>query len=139
MGPLHRNIIWQIPVGASHPRCHVAVQFGIEVNHLHQAMDPGIGSPSTQGRDFLSRELFQRLLQFVLDGEAGALALPALIGLTVVGDTQSDSHCSVSVLAGILTPADILGGREFESKFKLSDVMSSGNSSFTLAGAFTAD
>jgi len=27
-----------------------------------------------------------------LDGEARALALPALIGLTVVGDTQSDSH-----------------------------------------------
>jgi hypothetical protein len=27
-----------------------------------------------------------------LDGEARALALPALIGLTVVGDAQSDSH-----------------------------------------------
>jgi hypothetical protein len=27
-----------------------------------------------------------------LDGEACALALPALIGLTVVGDAQRDSH-----------------------------------------------
>jgi hypothetical protein len=35
-----------------------------------------------------------------LDGEACALALPALIGLTVVGDAQSDSHWRVSVGAG---------------------------------------
>jgi hypothetical protein len=33
-----------------------------------------------------------------LDGEARTLTLPALIGLTVVGDAQSNSHWSVSVV-----------------------------------------
>jgi hypothetical protein len=41
-----------------------------------------------------------------LNGQARALALPALIGLTVVGDAQSDSHWRVSVLACDLTPPD---------------------------------
>jgi hypothetical protein len=35
-----------------------------------------------------------------LDGEARALTLPALIGLTVVGNAQCDSHCIVFVDAG---------------------------------------
>jgi hypothetical protein len=35
-----------------------------------------------------------------LDGQARALALPALIGLTVVGNAQCDSHCNVFVEAG---------------------------------------
>jgi hypothetical protein len=43
-----------------------------------------------------------------LDGEARDLALPALIGLTVVGDAQSDSHWSVSVLAEDLTLPSLL-------------------------------
>jgi hypothetical protein len=41
-----------------------------------------------------------------LNGQARALALPALIGLTVVGDAQSDSHWRVSVLPCDLTPPD---------------------------------
>jgi hypothetical protein len=35
-----------------------------------------------------------------LDGEARTLALPALIGLTVVGNAQCDSHCIVFVETG---------------------------------------
>ena len=42
----------------------------------------------------------ERLFQFVLDGQAGALALPALVGLTVVGDAQCNSHWRVSVVKG---------------------------------------
>ena len=102
-------------------------------------MDASIGSTRTQRRDFLGGELFQRLLQFVLDGQAGALALPALIGLTVVGDAQSDSHCKVSVLAGDLTlPGDLKEGG-FESKSKLSDAMSAGIASRISDGAFKVD
>jgi hypothetical protein len=74
-----------------------------------------------------------------LDGEACALALPALIGLTVVGDAQRDSHCKVSVLAvGLTLPGD-LGEGEFESKSKLSDAMSAGIASRISDGAFTGD
>ena len=104
-------------------------------------MNASIGSTRAQRRDFLGGELFQRLLQFVLDGQAGALALPALIGLTVVGDAQSDSHCKVSVLAGDLTlPGDLReGGFESKSKSKLSDAMSAGKAALALVGAFTAD
>ena len=102
-------------------------------------MDPSIGSASAQGCDFFSRELFQRLFQFVLDGEACALALPALIGLTVVGDAQRDSHCRVSVLAVVLTLPGDLGEGAFESKSKLSDAMSAGIASRISDGAFTGD
>jgi len=73
------------------------------VNHLHQTMNACIGAACAQGSDFLGGEFFEGFFQFVLDGEARALALPALIGLAVVGDTQSDSHCKVLVLAGDLT------------------------------------
>lgn len=102
-------------------------------------MDTGISSARTQCGDFLGGELFQRLFQFVLDGQAGALALPALIGLTVVGDAQSDSHCRVSVLAVDLTLPGDLGEGAFESKSKLSDAMSAGIASRISEGAFTVD
>ena len=102
-------------------------------------MNASIGSTRAQRRDFLGGELFQRLLQFVLDGQAGALALPALIGLTVVGDAQSDSHCKVSVLAGDLTlPGDLREGG-FKSKSKLSDAMSAGIASLISDEAFKVD
>ncbi len=55
-------------------------------------MNACIGSTRTQGGDFLSGEFFERLFQFILDGQASALALPALVGLPVVGDAQRNSH-----------------------------------------------
>jgi hypothetical protein len=55
-------------------------------------MHTRIGSACAEGGDFLSGEFFEGLFQFVLNGKARALALPTLIGLTVVGDAQSDSH-----------------------------------------------
>ncbi len=66
-------------------------------------MNACIGAACALGGDFLGGEFFEGFFQFVLDGEARALALPALIGLTVLGDAQSDSHWSVSVLAEDLT------------------------------------
>ena len=71
-------------------------------------MNARIGAACAQGGDFLGGEFFEGFFQFVLDGEARALALPALVVLTVVGDAQSDSHCKVSVLAGDLRPPDVL-------------------------------
>jgi hypothetical protein len=63
-------------------------------------MDACVCATSAQGGDFLGGEFFESLFQFVLDGEARALTLPALIGLTVVGNAQCDSHCIVFVDAG---------------------------------------
>ena len=56
--------------------------------------------PAHKGGDLLRGEFFEGLFQFVLDGEASALTLPALIGLTVVGNAQCNSHCIVFEEAG---------------------------------------
>ena len=98
--PLHRNIIGQITIGAADPRTHVALEGRIKVDHLHQAMNASISATCAQGGDFVRGEFLECLFQFILNGQARALALPALIGLTVVGDAQRDSHCSVFVDAG---------------------------------------
>ena len=55
-------------------------------------MNARIGSARAQGGDFVCAEFLEGLFQFILDGQPRALALPALIGLAVVGDAQSNSH-----------------------------------------------
>ena len=130
--PLNRDVIGQITVGAAHPRAHVALKGCIEVNHLHQTMNACIGATCAQGGDFLGGEFFEGFFQFVLDGEARALALPALIGLTVVGDAQSDSHWRVSVLARDLTLPKLLLAWGVKSKFKSSAAMLAGISNLSL-------
>ena len=102
-------------------------------------MNTRIGATCAQGGDFLGGEFFEGLFQFVLDGKARALALPALIGLTVVGDAQSDSHWRVSVLAGDLTLPSLLLAWGVKSKFKSSAAMLVGISNFALCVAMPAD
>ncbi len=63
-------------------------------------MYASIGATRAESGDFLGGEFFEGFFQFVLDREACALALPALIVLTVVGDAQGNSHWSVSVVDG---------------------------------------
>ena len=109
------------------------------MNHLHQTVNASIGATSAQGGHFLSGKFFECLFQFVLDGEARALALPALIGLTVVGDAQSDSHCKVSVLAGDLKPPELLRVWGFKSKFKSIAAILAGMANFALCGEVPAD
>ncbi len=102
-------------------------------------MNTCIGAACAQGGDFLGGEFFEGFFQFVLDGESRALALPALIGLTVVGDAQSNSHWSVSVLAGDLTLLSLLLAWGAKSKFKSSAAMLDGISNFALCVAMPAD
>ena len=102
-------------------------------------MNARIGAACAQGGDFLGGEFFEGLFQFILDGEARALALPALIGLTVVGDAQSDSHCKVSVLAGDLKPPELLRVWGFKSKFKSIAAILAGMANFALCGEVPAD
>ena len=71
-------------------------------------MNASVGPARAKRGDFVCGEFLEGLFQFILDGETRALALPALIGLTVVGDAQSDSHCKVSVLAGDLKLPEVL-------------------------------
>ncbi len=85
--PLHGDISGQIGVGAADPRVSVAVQFGVKVHHLHEAVHTGIGATGAQSGNALGGELAQRGFEFVLDGETGRLALPALVGPTVVANT----------------------------------------------------
>ena len=130
--PLNRNVIGQITVGAAHPRAHVALKGCVKVHHLHQTMNACIGAARAQGGDFLGGEFFEGFFQFVLDGEARALALPALIGLTVVGDAQSDSHWRVSVLARDLTLPKLVLAWGVKSKLKSSAAMLAGISNLAL-------
>ena len=102
-------------------------------------MNASIGAACAQGGDFLGGELFEGFFQFVLDGEARALALPALIGLTVVGDAQSDSHWRVSVLARDLTLPKLVLACGGKSKFKSSAAMLAGISNFEICGAMLLD
>jgi hypothetical protein len=101
-------------------------------------MNARIGAASAQGGDLLGSEFFESLFQFILDGETRTLALPALIGLTVVGDAQSDSHCKVSVLTGDLKPPDVLRVWGFTSKFKSIAAILAGMANFALCGAVPA-
>ena len=98
----------------------------VGVGKEYTGVDACIGATRTQGGDFLGGEFFERLFQFVLDSEACALALPALIGLTVVGDAQRDSHCKVFAEAGEPKSAPDGGVDALRSKFKAA--MSAGNS-----------
>jgi len=57
------------------------------MHHLHQAMYTCIGAACAVNPNGLGTEPGQRQFQLVLYGVAGELALPALIGTAVVGDT----------------------------------------------------
>ena len=64
------------------------MQSGVEMDHLHQRMDAGIGTPSTTRDDPLARELRKCRFKPVLHGETAALALPALVRLAAVADAE---------------------------------------------------
>ena len=85
-GALHRDVTGQAGVGATHPGVGIAVKVGIEMCHLHQRMHPGVGPSRTDRGDASRREFSQRGFQMVLNGLTRRLALPALVGLTVVAD-----------------------------------------------------
>ena len=68
------------------------MQKGVKVNDLHQTVDACIRAPGTIDTYGLSRELAQCAFEFVLNGIARALALPALVGATAVSDTECNSH-----------------------------------------------
>ena len=55
-------------------------------------MNASVGPARAKRGDFVCGEFLEGLFQFILDGQPRALALPALIGLAVVGDAQSNPH-----------------------------------------------
>jgi len=57
------------------------------VHHLHDAVYTRIGTAGTQRGNGLGGKFAQCLFEFVLHGQARELALPALVGLSVVTDT----------------------------------------------------
>ena len=99
--PLHRNIGGQKAVGAAHPGRVGPLGMGVEVHHLHQAVYAGVGAARAQGGDALGGELPQGFFQLVLHGAPGELALPALVGLAVVGHAQGDAD--VATLPGLFS------------------------------------
>ena len=69
---------------------------GIEMDDLHEGVHTGIRAARTQGGNRLGREYAQRFFKFVLNGQAGALALPPLVGASVVANTQCNPHGNVT-------------------------------------------
>lgn len=68
--PLHGDIGGQKGVGAADPGDFTALQFRIEVDHLHDPVHTGIGSPGAHRRYGLRGKTGQGMLQLVLNGLA---------------------------------------------------------------------
>ena len=68
------------------------MQFGIKVNHLHESVDAGIGTPRAQRVHRMCREARQGVLQVVLHSPPRRLTLPALVPLPKVADAECQSH-----------------------------------------------
>ena len=86
--PLHRDVAWQKRIGAAHPRRQFALEQRVEMRHLHQRMHTGVSAAGTQGADRQIGKFRQCFFKLVLDGLAGELALPALVGTAAV--TQAE-------------------------------------------------
>jgi hypothetical protein len=93
LAPIARRCRGQIPVGATNPRMGVAIEFGVKVHHLHEAMHTCIGAACTQGADPRYIGKFgQGFFELVLDGQTRALALPALVSRAGVTNAKGESH-----------------------------------------------
>ena len=55
--PLHRDVVRQEAVGAAHPGDGRALDGGVEVHHLHQAVHAGVGAAGAERGDRLRGEL----------------------------------------------------------------------------------
>ena len=67
----------QESIGRPNPGEHRPVDRCIKMHNLPQCMYPGIGSASTNYPNRSLGELTQRILQYVLNGSAPGLLLPA--------------------------------------------------------------
>ena len=85
--PLHGYIAGQVGIGAPNPRVGVAFQRGIKVHDLHDAVHTRISTASAERGDALCGKFGEGSFQLILHGLARELALPALVGLSVVADT----------------------------------------------------
>lgn len=86
--PFHCNVAGQECIGAANPRGCWSCQIRVEVDDLHEPVNTGVRASGAQSGYLLSRELAQCSFQLVLDGLAGELALPTLVGLSVVADAE---------------------------------------------------
>ena len=71
----------------------IAFDLGVKVDHLHQSMHACVGAAGTQGADprYIGK-LSQGFFELVLDGQARALALPALVSRARVTNAKGESH-----------------------------------------------
>jgi hypothetical protein len=56
VSPLDSNIAWQKGIGTPHPGMKWALNQGIEMDHLHDGMDTGIGTACTESGDAVAGE-----------------------------------------------------------------------------------
>ena len=61
-------------------------RFHIEHCDISLSVDSGVRAACTERPDFLSEEIFDRFLQYILNGDAVHLALIAVIIRAVIGD-----------------------------------------------------
>jgi len=87
MRPLNSDIAGQESVGTADPGMRGPIEQGIEMDHLHERVNAGIGTTSANGGDALLGKFSQRRLELVLHSAARSLTLPALVRLTVVADS----------------------------------------------------
>lgn len=98
-GPLHGDIARQVAVGAAHPGGVRALQIGVEMGNLHQAVHASIGPACTkQLGGVAGHEPGQGDLQVILDGPTAGLTLPAFVVGAAVGDAERNPQNTSSVV-----------------------------------------
>ena len=55
-GPMHPNVIGQVPITTHYPRFDTAADGIVEMNDLRESMHPGIGAPGASRGNWLTRD-----------------------------------------------------------------------------------
>jgi hypothetical protein len=81
-----------IQADAEQPVARGAHGTAVEVHDLCGGMNTGVGAPSAKNVDRFVGDAGQRFLERGLDADAVPLALPAVVGRTIVFDAECDAH-----------------------------------------------
>src|SRR5450759_329886 len=94
MRPQHRDAFRQQGIHATHPCAQRTIGLSVKMHHLLERVYACVCAARRDHRNLLPGDLTQRVLQRVLDSPPFRLALPSAKRMTVILDTQCDSHRS---------------------------------------------
>jgi len=81
-----------VGIGAAHPGVVGPLHATVEMRHLAQRMNTGVGAPGAGQPHTLAGDLCQRAFQRILQGIAMGLRLPTVKAGAVIFDAKRDSQ-----------------------------------------------